>query len=845
MLCVGLTTVDVTQRVAEFPGPGLKVQSLGVEVTPGGPAANAARAVAALGHRAVLVTAVDGDLGGFARERLHPVEVHSVGEGPAVSAVVVRDRDGERTVVSRNAVDVAVSTADPALVAGADVVLVDGHLGAAAVAVAREARRVGVPVLLDGGSWKPVLDELLPLVDVAACAEGFELSEAELHARGVPLVVRTRGPRPVTWSRGGATGSQEVPVVQVRDTNGAGDVWHGALAVALALGQEVGPAVRWANEVAAVRERYDFAPFEEEFRGTPLKARLCLFGGRAPLPPDLSDANARETGPACPGVPRDRSDPVFDVLRSVIVLGAPGATARQERTTAPVLFGPPGSGRSRTERWLCEDLAERGQWWVLLGADRDRGSRPVADLLLEAAVGLVGQDGPWDFSRLLGHLVARSVRRAGGGVDSDPLPLPRSGDDLEDALGGLVRTAGLGDDARPQVRRMTTRLLRPRWTRPRGGHDWHRRIVALREFADLSARADRESGERADRVLMTAFLEDLAAVEPGGRRVDPVVVISSDIDAEPLLRAWGGALTAGTRARATFVAVGDRALVEKLGLPHDQAIPAGREDVERLSRGATAFRGPHTPLPLSGLTAAQLEAMAVEAGVPERHRERLVSSVLRLSAGHAEAGAQLVRAACLLPPAEWTPRLLLGVRAHDGSGPLRDYLLDRLLAGRTVGLDDAVTRSAARNQAEAALLMTGARQARLKGSVLATEWACTGPGGVPVMHPLLRLLLVERLAERPADAPDSWEAVFTRLAGFAKRRGDEEGELHHRFAAGDVDGVLGRLEELLTSGGGRRWLDVVEIVASCPARPGRARPGPSAPPSKPCCGRGTPPATST
>ncbi|GAA3460713.1 PfkB family carbohydrate kinase [Saccharothrix longispora] len=256
VLCVGLTTVDVTQRVAEFPGPGLKVQSLGVEVTPGGPAANAARAVAALGHRAVLLTAVDGDLGGFARERLHPVEVHSVGEGPAVSAVVVRDRDGERTVVSRNAVDVAVSAADPALVAGADVVLVDGHLGAAAVAVAREARRVGVPVLLDGGSWKPVLDELLPLVDVAACAEGFELSEAELHARGVPLVVRTRGPRPVTWSRGGATGSQEVPVVRVRDTNGAGDVWHGALAVALALGQEVGPAVRWANEVAAVRVRH-------------------------------------------------------------------------------------------------------------------------------------------------------------------------------------------------------------------------------------------------------------------------------------------------------------------------------------------------------------------------------------------------------------------------------------------------------------------------------------------------------------------------------------------------------------------------------------------------------------
>ncbi|MGM1058795.1 carbohydrate kinase family protein [Saccharothrix sp. Mg75] len=268
MLCVGLTTVDVTQRVTEFPEPGRKVQSLGVEVVPGGPAANAARAVAALGHRAVLLTAVDGDLGGFARERLHPVEVRSIGPGPAVSAVVVRDRDGERTVVSRNAADVEVGAlgagaVDPAVVDGADVVLVDGHLGAAAVAVAREARRRGVPVLLDGGSWKPVLDELLPLVDVAACAEGFELSEAELHDRGVPLVVRTRGPRPVTWSRGGATGSQEVPVVEVRDTNGAGDVWHGALAVALALGRSIGPAVRWANEVAAVRVRHAAADWVE------------------------------------------------------------------------------------------------------------------------------------------------------------------------------------------------------------------------------------------------------------------------------------------------------------------------------------------------------------------------------------------------------------------------------------------------------------------------------------------------------------------------------------------------------------------------------------------------------
>ncbi len=271
VLCVGLTTVDVSQQVAEFPAPGEKVQSLGVHLAPGGPAANAARAVAALGHRAVLLTAVGGELGEFARARLHPVEVHSVGaSGPALSMVAVRERDGERTVISRNAAEFAVAgldvdaAVDPALVEAADVVLVDGHLGPLALRAARHAKRAGVPVVLDAGSWKPVLDDLLPLVDVAACSAAFELSESEVHARGVPLVIRTHGPRPVTWSRGGATGSQQVPVVRTRDTNGAGDVWHGALAVAVARGLAVDDAVRWANEVAAVRVRHTAWDWVEE-----------------------------------------------------------------------------------------------------------------------------------------------------------------------------------------------------------------------------------------------------------------------------------------------------------------------------------------------------------------------------------------------------------------------------------------------------------------------------------------------------------------------------------------------------------------------------------------------------
>src|SRR6266545_4982961 len=60
-----------------------------------------------------------------------------------------------------------------ALVSSADVVLVDGHHAELALAAAEAARRARVPVLLDGGSWKPSLHRLLDHVDAAICSADF------------------------------------------------------------------------------------------------------------------------------------------------------------------------------------------------------------------------------------------------------------------------------------------------------------------------------------------------------------------------------------------------------------------------------------------------------------------------------------------------------------------------------------------------------------------------------------------------------------------------------------------------------------------------------------------------
>ncbi|QWF80766.1 PfkB family carbohydrate kinase [Amycolatopsis sp. CA-230715] len=261
-LLAGLSTVDVVQRVAEFPAPGEKVQSGSVDVAAGGPAANAAVTVAALGGRAVLHTVLGAHpLAGLARADLESCGVTVVDAAPdhpgppALSNVVVRERDGERTVVSRNAAEVGPISAPPEPPEDTRVVLVDGHHPELALHAARWARARGVPVVLDAGSWKPVLDELLPLVDLAACSAHFRAPEPDLHARGVPTVLVSAGPEPVRWSTKDGSGAVGVPRVAARDTLGAGDVWHGALAFGvtlLALPELIG----FANEVAAERVRH-------------------------------------------------------------------------------------------------------------------------------------------------------------------------------------------------------------------------------------------------------------------------------------------------------------------------------------------------------------------------------------------------------------------------------------------------------------------------------------------------------------------------------------------------------------------------------------------------------------
>ena len=117
---------------------------------------------------------------------------------------------------------------------------VDGHMHDAALHYAKACREMGVLTSLDGGSARPGTDELLHYIDVAAISERMceqmQLNPLAmldyLRAHGVKTGAVTLGERGLVYYENGGEArtmpALAVPASHVRDTSGAGDVFHGA-----------------------------------------------------------------------------------------------------------------------------------------------------------------------------------------------------------------------------------------------------------------------------------------------------------------------------------------------------------------------------------------------------------------------------------------------------------------------------------------------------------------------------------------------------------------------------------------------------------------------------------------
>jgi sugar/nucleoside kinase (ribokinase family) len=244
-LFVGLTTLDLIYQAAQLPDRNQKIVATDYVVSAGGPATNAAIAFRHLGNQATVLSVVGAHpmshliLTDLREQEVHLADLHPTrSEPPPVSSIIVTQATGERAVISINAVNTP-ATPDQIpsqILRDVDIVLIDGHQMAVGRSLAQQAHSQNIPVVMDGGSWKPGFDNVLPFITYAVCSANFYppgcYSEADvisyLSNFNIPYMAITHGEKPITYGDRAQIGQIPVPTIPAVDTLGAGDIFHGA-----------------------------------------------------------------------------------------------------------------------------------------------------------------------------------------------------------------------------------------------------------------------------------------------------------------------------------------------------------------------------------------------------------------------------------------------------------------------------------------------------------------------------------------------------------------------------------------------------------------------------------------
>ncbi len=270
---VGHAAVDYLGVVPRYPGVDTKVELSRFSMQGGGPVATALVTLATLGVRTTFIGKIsDDDFGAFIRQGLlrAGVDISGLviepGQISPISFIAVEQGTGRRTIFYTRG-DVGSLKPEELgleLLEGARVLHVDGLQMEAQVAAAKRAREAGVQVVYDAGSPRDGMEELIGLTDVLIASErlaaevgGGALAESlkALRAMGPATVV-------ITIGEDGSVGMEQekthilpaVPV-EVVDTTGAGDVYHGAFIYGMLQGWDLRARMSFANAAAGLKCR--------------------------------------------------------------------------------------------------------------------------------------------------------------------------------------------------------------------------------------------------------------------------------------------------------------------------------------------------------------------------------------------------------------------------------------------------------------------------------------------------------------------------------------------------------------------------------------------------------------
>ena len=278
ILVVGSSNTDMVVQTHKHPRPGETVLGGTFLMNPGGKGANQAVAAARLGGSVTFICKTGNDLFGqqakelFQREGIDTTYMLTDDAHASGVALIVVDDQAENTIVVASGANAHLTVTDiekaAEALAASDIVLMQLETPLATVEyVAREAKRLGKRVVLNPAPACSLAPELLqglylitpnetetelltglPVTDESSAHKAAD----RLLTLGVENVVITMGSKGALIHN--STQSLIVPArkVEAIDTTAAGDVFNGALVVALSEGATLSEAADFATRASAI-----------------------------------------------------------------------------------------------------------------------------------------------------------------------------------------------------------------------------------------------------------------------------------------------------------------------------------------------------------------------------------------------------------------------------------------------------------------------------------------------------------------------------------------------------------------------------------------------------------------
>ena len=273
VLGMGCAAVDDALFVERFPAGDTKIPVRRRERRCGGLTAAALLTAARMGGSCAYAGTLGRDeLSAFVIDELDRagVDVANVlsvdDTGPVHAVVVIGEQDHTRTIFHYRSGQPGAhdSHPPPALIESARVLFVDTWGLAGQLRAARIAHNAGIPVVADFERGEgPVFEELLALVDHLIVSQDFALTwtgsgtlQEALPRLWTPqraVVAATAGEQGCWWLDADGLHHQPAFQVEVVDTNGCGDAFHGAWALTLAHAYPYPECARIAAAAAALK----------------------------------------------------------------------------------------------------------------------------------------------------------------------------------------------------------------------------------------------------------------------------------------------------------------------------------------------------------------------------------------------------------------------------------------------------------------------------------------------------------------------------------------------------------------------------------------------------------------